>query len=104
MHELLILEKAYHEIEDAYTYYEQQLPGLGNRFQIELNQRFNDLEQHPHHYGYINEDSQKLFRDVLLHSFPFRVVYRINDHQVVVCAVWHVKLNPKKLASRLQGY
>ena len=104
MHELLILPEAYSDIEDAYLYYEEQLTGLGDRFMWELNQRLKDLEQHPTHYGYINEGiNLKTHRDVLLHSFPYRIVYNIQENRVIICAVLHGMSNPARIVKRLKG-
>lgn len=81
---------------NAFEYYEQKLKGLGEKFLNELKKRFNDLEKHPQHYSFIDEDKTKVFRDVLLKSFPFVIVFEINKTEVIVYAVHNVSLNPKK--------
>lgn len=49
--------------------------------------KYQDLAEHPTFYGYIDEDSLKVLRDVKIDKFPYVVVYEIMDNDVIVYAV-----------------
>lgn len=101
MHSLQITKEALGDIEEAFDYYEAIQEELGERFRLSLLQRFKDLQLHPQHYGFINEDPDLVFRDIMLRRFPYRIVFRIHQHFVVVVAVFHASLNPAKLLGRI---
>lgn len=93
---LIIKEEAHLDIANAYEYYEKKQQGLGERFLQAIIKRYNDLMQHPTHYSFIPEDSQKLLRDVKLEKFPYLIVYEINDDKVIIYAVHNIHQHPDK--------
>ena len=52
---LIILKAAADDASEAYNYYENIQPGLGDRFLAELLIRFNEISRHPQYYGFIDE-------------------------------------------------
>ena len=48
---------------------------MGDRFMAELLQRLNEISEHPHYYGFIDE--KHVIRDVKLKSFPYLIVYEV---------------------------
>ena len=91
---LIILKAAADDTSEAYNYYDEIQPGLGDRFLAELLIRFNEISRHPHYYGFI--DAQKIIRDVKLKSFPYLVVYEIESEAVVIYSVHCAYRNPDK--------
>lgn len=91
---LIIQEEAHLEAKDAYTYYEEKSPGLGERFLNELVRRYNDIIAHPEYYSFIDE--HKVLRDVKLRHFPYLVVYEIMDDKVIVYSVFNGYKHPVK--------
>lgn len=89
---LIILRAAADDTTEAYNYYEDIQPGLGDRFLAELLVRFNEISRHPQYYGFIDE--QHIIRDVKLKSFPYLVVYEIESEAVVVYSVHCAYRNP----------
>jgi plasmid stabilization system protein ParE len=79
---------------EAYKWYEEQRPGLGDEFLFELERAYRKISAHPEHYGFIDE--QKVLRDYLIHRFPFLIVYRIKDQTVEVITVHHTSKHPSK--------
>jgi plasmid stabilization system protein ParE len=61
-----------------------------------LNEAFDKLEQQPYYYFKINGK----YRKIVIPSFPYMVVYRIEEQTVIVIAVFHQKKHPKKLETR----
>jgi plasmid stabilization system protein ParE len=84
------------EIDDAYQWYEQQRPGLGQDFLAALDQVFDRLQQTP-------EAHQVVYRDVrraLPRRFPYGVFYRVHADRVEVIAVQHTRRDPSGWQSR----
>ena len=46
-YQLIIRQEAHLDANEAYTYYEEKSPGLGERFLQELIQRYNEIKEHP---------------------------------------------------------
>lgn len=91
---LIILKAAADDTTEAYNYYEEIQTGLGNRFLAELLIKFNEISKHPQYYGFIDE--QNIIRDVKLKSFPYLVVYEIENEAVVIYSVHCAYRNPDK--------
>ena len=92
---VIVKQEAHQDTIDAYNYYEEKLTGLGERFLSALRQRYAELSANPTFYSYIDEDPQKVLRDVKLEKFPFVVVYEIIENQVVVYAVHNTYKHPR---------
>ncbi len=84
------------EIDDAYRWYEQQQPGLGDDFLVAVDEVLNRISQMP-------EIHQVIWRDVrrgLLRRFPYGVFYRVHPDRVEVIAVQHGRRDPSRWQSR----
>ena len=93
-YKLIILKKAAEDTVEAYQYYENLQPGLGDRFLEEVLKRYNDVSKHPHYYDFI--DSQNVIRDVMLKNFPYLILYEIEDDSVIVYSVHQGYKHPDK--------
>ncbi len=97
-YQLIIREEAHFDALEAYDYYEEKSPGLGERFLRELIRRYKEILQHPEYYGFIDE--QKIIRDVKLRHFPYLVVYEISNDKIVVYSVFNGYENPGKKVTK----
>lgn len=91
---LILLEPdAMDDIQSAIDFYDQKEVGLGKQFEKELNDYFSALEKSP--YFTIRYDDVHCLP---LKKFPFMIHYTIdnNEKQLIVRAVFHTSLNPKK--------
>jgi plasmid stabilization system protein ParE len=85
------------EIDDAYQWYEQQFPGLGQDFLTALDEVFTRLRQTP-------ETHQAIYKDVrraLPRRFPYGIYYRVHVDRVEVIAVQHSRRDPASWQSRV---
>lgn len=89
-YQLILQEEAIEDIRITYSWYENQLHGLGEDFLAELEKVFEKLKQHPQHYGFIFDD----FRDVRLNRFPYLVVFKIEGRKVYINTIKHSKRKP----------
>jgi toxin ParE1/3/4 len=91
-YEIIIQHEALQDIQAAYAWYEEQLPGLGEDFLSELNTFLEKLRKNPQHYSFTFDD----FRDVRLKRFPYLIVFRIVQPNVYINSVKHSKRKPQK--------
>ena len=96
MYQLIIKPRAIEMAMDVYDWYEEQQLGLGELFLTELDACYDKLETWPAVYAKI----QKNFRQIILKTFPYVVVFEIIKNEVVVYAVFHTSRNPKKKFKR----
>ena len=84
------------DVAEALDYYDTISATLSLRFEEELNTAFDSLEKQPYNYFRL----QKNYRRIVLPSFPYMIVYRIEERTVVIVALFHQKKNPNKLFNR----
>ena len=91
MYQVIILDKALDDVQEAIYYYESQSKGLGERFETELNDFLHALETNPFFESRYDE-----VRCIPLKLFPFMVHFTVNEQglEVIVHAVFHTSLNP----------
>ena len=56
MHSLIIKPQAILMTKDAYDWYEEQKPGLGEEFLSELDSTYLKLESHPEYFGKVKKN------------------------------------------------
>ena len=78
------------EFEDAAVRYDEQRPGLGEEFTIEIEQAVAKAAAAPERYPIIFGD----IRRAVARRFPFSVYFRIRSDSMVVLAVFHGRRNP----------
>jgi hypothetical protein len=90
--ELVIKDEARFEIMEAYRYYENVKPGLGEIFFDFLNVCFDGIRLNPLRYPM----KKRPYREALVKKFPFVVIFETIDDQVVVYSVFNSWRNPTK--------
>lgn len=84
------------EYSDAFHYYEEQLDGLGIKFEKETENLVNKLKTNP----YLFQRKYKHYREAVYKRFPYFIVYEIIDNSVIIHSFFHAKRNPKKKLKR----
>lgn len=79
------------DLEEASFWYEGQRLGLGREFLDAAEEAVKRVLANPKGYPLVYKDRRRL----LLERFPFSLVYRLIDDQVIVLAVVHAKRNPR---------
>ncbi|HWJ30227.1 MAG TPA: type II toxin-antitoxin system RelE/ParE family toxin [Flavisolibacter sp.] len=97
---IIVSLKAEKDALEAFEYYEDQEEGLGHRFLIDLSNKYQAISEHPTHYGFIDEDKFKYFRDVALDKFPFVVIFEFTGTEVWIFSIHNDHKNPKPKLKR----
>jgi plasmid stabilization system protein ParE len=94
-----IIEPAEIELDDAFDYYEYELPGLGQKFLDEFKNGINRILTHPYAWSPL----QKNVRKCILKKFPFNIVYAIEENLIIILAVAHQHREPYYWIDRLDA-
>lgn len=90
--QVIILEKAFQEIENARNYYENNQINLGTSFTKEVFSILEILESNP----LLFPVKFNTIREALLNKFPFVVVFEIlPNNEIIILSVFHFSRNPE---------
>ena len=87
---LVVPPEAELDVEQAAFWYDDQQPGLGDRFTAKLNQLLPRIAEHPFQFPEIDRD----VRRGLLQRFPYAVYFTVSEEAVTVIAVLHQQRHP----------
>jgi plasmid stabilization system protein ParE len=87
----IVLPEAADEFEDAADYYDQQQPGLGQRFRDEVDGHIHWIAMHPE----LLRIRPSGYRRVNLQVFPYYVAYVLHRQAVWVLAIAHGQRKPE---------
>ena len=93
---LILNPEAEADLADAIAWYDSQRTDLGDKLLECVEKVFDELHRMPQLFG-------KVFQDLRLtkvQKFPYIVVYRIDDDQITVVAVYHARRDPRGWQSR----
>ena len=97
-YKIIISTAAENDTKEAYLYYEQEQPALGERFLTELTEFYLKLQQHPTYYSFVS--GEKTIRAVSLKIFPFKIIFQIEGQEIYVFAIHHFRKLPNQFLKR----
>lgn len=97
MIQLIIQPQAAHEAGEAARWYEEQHPGLGIEFLLELDAALDRVLDHSDIYPPMYGEARR----VLVRRFPYAAYFVVEPDTVQVIAVLHQRRNPDIMQSRL---
>lgn len=89
--ELILRPEAEADALEAYRWYSEQLPGLGEELLAEIDHALETIRANPEAFRKIHRE----FRRVLARRFPYAVFYAVGDDRIVVFAILHTARDPK---------
>lgn len=89
-----LLERARKELLDAWDWYEEKQPGLGDRFLDEVNGMLKQIAKTPDRYP----ERKKKFREARIKVFPYLIICRVHNQRMIIAigSVFHTSRSPKK--------
>jgi plasmid stabilization system protein ParE len=82
---IILKKRAKEDIQGAFDWYEHELPGLGDRFLLALDDAFDRIKNAPLTPRLLRLE----LRTTLLKKFPYAVFYRVEDERIYVFGVIH---------------
>ena len=89
---LILTVDAQLEETDAYNYYENIRPGLGEDLLINLEKSYNNIAKNPFYYGYLY--SSKTLRFTRVNTFPYIIIYLVSGSDVTILSVRNTHRKP----------
>jgi len=84
------------EIREANTWYEEHSPGLGRAYLDEVARVLEVIAASPDHYPL----AESPIRKAVLQRFPYIILYRAQDDEIVVVSCFHTRRNPTEWRTR----
>lgn len=78
------------ELVSAVDYYEEREPGLGYDFATEVFTGIQNIINYPTAWPVMEED----IRRCLINRFPFGIVYTVEQGEIFVLAIMHLRRHP----------
>lgn len=88
---LIVNPEAEADLDEATRWYEAQRTGLGGELLDCVHEIFDRIRRAPRLHGKVFQE----LRLALVQRFPYAVIYRIDDDQVTVIAVYHTSRDPR---------
>jgi plasmid stabilization system protein ParE len=95
--ELMLAPEAEQDISEAYDWYEQRRPGLGEEFLGCVDACIQRLCRSPELFAKVYEE----YRRALIRRFPYAIFYEYSEKNVTVYCVFHTSQNRSKWRERL---
>ncbi len=96
IYRLNFLPQVEHDVQEAFDWYELQLPGLGEDFLLSADAAINAIARNP----LLNAIEYKGVRKAKTKRFPFGVFYVLEKNTITVIAVIHLARHPKTWKGR----
>ena len=93
---ILLSDLAERDVEASSNWYEAQVPGLGGRFQKEIDRTLNLVANFPNGAPRI----RGRIRFCPLTDFPFQVLFAVYNDRIIVHRVFHTRQHPRKKFAR----
>ncbi|MEX2715788.1 MAG: type II toxin-antitoxin system RelE/ParE family toxin [Candidatus Sigynarchaeota archaeon] len=94
----IILREAEEELRDAARFYDSRATGLGLDFISEVEKAIQSVKDAPESWPII----EGKVRRRLLSRFPFGILYYIDENQVIIVAIAHLRRKPGYWRRRLK--
>lgn len=94
--QIRIRPEAEHDLQMAYTWYEDQRAGLGEQFFQHIDNAFAQIVVHPLAFPIVYRDVRRM----TVSRFPFVILYLVEPEAIVVLAVFHARRHPRAWKSR----
>jgi mRNA-degrading endonuclease RelE of RelBE toxin-antitoxin system len=91
------LPSAKAEADEAVAYFDEQLNGLGDRFEQDLQDTVGFVREHP----FSGKRLSNHVRRFRLHTFRYNVIYVVDGDEIVIVAVAHHRRRPGYWRGRL---
>lgn len=93
------LEVARLELDEAVSFHNAQVPGLGKAFLGEILAALDLIQRHPTAWHPLSAETRRC----RLRRFPYGLIYHADDAEILIIAVAHLHRRPDFWRDRLEG-
>ena len=91
------LEIAQIELDDAFEYYNYEVPGLGSAFLTEVINALERINEFPEAW----HSCSKRARRCQTRRFPYGIIYQVREQEILVVAIAHLHRKPDYWKDRI---
>lgn len=91
-YKLVFKSRAEEDLSHAITWYEDQQPGLGRVFMVELEKCLRYILKNPQQYP----SKREPYREAFIKRFPFVIIYEVIEKEIIIYSVFNTYRNPEK--------
>ena len=84
------------EFDDAISWYEKRREGLGRDFSVAVERLLERITLSPNQFACVRGN----MRRAVLRRFPYSIYFVVENHQIVVLAIFHARRDPEHLEDR----
>jgi hypothetical protein len=95
---IAFLEPAETELDEAIAYYDAQRPGLGEEFLVEVLLTLERIQAYPAAWPHLSRQTRRC----RTRRFPYGVVYRATQNELLVVAIAHLHRRPLYWVDRIK--
>ncbi len=94
-----ILSVAEKEFFNAVSYYNDESPGLGFEFAVEVRATIERIKNNPNAWTLLSRRTHRC----LTNRFPFGVIYERREDEILIVSVMHLHRHPESWKGRADG-
>lgn len=94
---LILAPEAELDVTEAYNWYEERRPGLGEEYLSCVDACIQRICRNPETFVKVHQD----YRRAMVRRFPYVIFYEFDEGTVTVYCVFHTSRNPDKWRERL---
>lgn len=87
---ITVLKAALIDLDDAVEWYSKIQPELGKDLVLKFKEALTEIEQKP----LLSQELNENFRKINLKRFPYKLVFKIIEQEIIIIAVAHHKRKP----------
>jgi plasmid stabilization system protein ParE len=91
------LETARLELDDAIAFYNAEVPGFGEAFLLESLSAIDRIRRYPDAWSPLSENTRRC----RLRRFPYALIYRHAEDEILIVAVAHLHRKPQYWKDRI---
>jgi toxin ParE1/3/4 len=97
IYRLIIRPEAEAELAEAFDWYEQRVPGLGEEFLVAFDVALASILSNPLQHPALHRG----IRRALTRRFPYQVLFLVEEDVITVIAVFHGARDPRRWQDRI---
>ncbi len=98
-YKVIVRPEAENDLKETYSWYEDKRPGLGDDFLLQVDAGLNFIARNPT----IHSVEYRGTRKHLIKRFPYKIIYLVENEQIIVLAIIHGKRSPALIKERREA-
>ncbi len=98
-YKVIVRPEAEDDLKEAFSWYEDKRKGLGYDFLLQVDAGINLIDRNPE----IHPIEYKGIRKHLIKRFPYKIIYLIEEEEIIILAVIYGKRRPDLIKKRIDS-